>query len=381
MPSHKALQSYNIASVQFNVADVLLATDKLPEVPVKQAVEALLNPPPYRDAPVAGVPPAIIEACSSYRGSLLDGIWFHPVLAAVHMAFDEHRPLTLSPDMIWLMIAQGFAHHVNANAETLRDRFVSHVGTKTLSVRRDDFRKGSLENPWDEGLGEFSGQIRSHIGSSIHSLLCPQFTTTGPLERAAAEIVLMDTVRSYFYYELQTMCGIPRIILEGSVDDWERLIEHTQGLAQFDLNWWVDPLVGILKEFVAAAAGHPRRSFWQSIYKQFMASGGPTTTGWITAFFPYLRGYPALKRNKWLVSGGAALSSILFEDPRSDRFHADGPTTEKFPGGLCKVPFLWKYLTTEYSMEFLAGFIGVRQDAESLALRPEIGWAVRDAPA
>jgi hypothetical protein len=30
-------------------------------------------------------------------------------------------------------------------------------------------------------------------------------------------------------------------------------------------------------------------------------------------------------------------------------------------------------------MEFLGGFVGVRQDPGTLALRPEIGWAVRSA--
>jgi hypothetical protein len=29
-------------------------------------------------------------------------------------------------------------------------------------------------------------------------------------------------------------------------------------------------------------------------------------------------------------------------------------------------------------MQFLAGFVGIKQDEESLALRPEIGWAVRE---
>jgi hypothetical protein len=29
-------------------------------------------------------------------------------------------------------------------------------------------------------------------------------------------------------------------------------------------------------------------------------------------------------------------------------------------------------------MEFIAGFVGVAQDPETLCLRPEIGWAVRE---
>ena len=32
-----------------------------------------------------------------------------------------------------------------------------------------------------------------------------------------------------------------------------------------------------------------------------------------------------------------------------------------------------------FDMEFLGGFVGVGQDEETLAVRPEIGWAVREA--
>jgi hypothetical protein len=52
----------------------------------------------------------------------------HPLIEAVHTAFAEHYPLTLSPDDVWLCLAQGFALHVEANAEGLRSRFVRHQG-------------------------------------------------------------------------------------------------------------------------------------------------------------------------------------------------------------------------------------------------------------
>jgi hypothetical protein len=49
------------------------------------------------------------------------------------------------------------------------------------------------------------------------------------------------------------------------------------------------------------------------------------------------------------------------------------------PGGLSKVPCRWQCLDQYFEMEFLSGFLGVAQDEETLALRPEIGWAVREA--
>ena len=36
----------------------------------------------------------------------------HGLLRAVHLAYALHHPLALSPDAIWLSIAQGFAAHL-----------------------------------------------------------------------------------------------------------------------------------------------------------------------------------------------------------------------------------------------------------------------------
>src|ERR1700728_559348 len=74
----------------------------------------------------------------------------HGLLHAVHLAYADHRPLALSPDAIWLALAQGFAMHVHANAERLRGKFVRHEGQALLRVRRDDFVKGSPHNPWPQ---------------------------------------------------------------------------------------------------------------------------------------------------------------------------------------------------------------------------------------
>jgi hypothetical protein len=109
----------------------------------------------------------------------------HPFIGAVHTAFANHYPLTISPDHIWMCITQGLSNHVNANAEKLRSMFVKHkTGKETLSVKRDDFVKGDPNNPWPEVFDEFSEQIRDHIGAETHDLLTPEFTTTGPNEKA-----------------------------------------------------------------------------------------------------------------------------------------------------------------------------------------------------
>jgi hypothetical protein len=371
------------------VAKVSPAKAALSEVPYKTAVEALLTKPPSRwpgeTRRAVTRPTKPVEACSRYHGQLVAGVNFHPVVAAIHLAFNDHRPLVFSPDMLWLLVAQGFAHHVNANAHELRPQLVKHSGKVTIAVRRDDFVKGAPENPWPEVFGEFSSHIREHVGAMTHDLLLPNFSTTGAAERAAAEVVLLDAMESFFSYEFHTMCGIPQIVLEGATDDWVVLAERTRGLGQLGLGWWTEALAPILDEFVTASRGQANVRFWQSIYKLDGGSGGPYTNGWITAFFPYLKDWQtgrATIKSPWLAQGGKELQKLLYPPAKSDphRF-GHGPTTEAFPGGLARAPVLWNYLGHSYEMEFLGGFVGVRQEADTLRLRPEIGWAVREAVA
>ena len=98
----------------------------------------------------------------------------------------------------------------------------------------------------------------------------------------------MNTFKEYFSFICKTSCGIPEIKLEGTVDDWKQLCERALGLAQFDLQWWIDPLKIILDQFVAAKEGHVNKDFWSSIYKVRHGSGDPYISGWIIGLFPYI---------------------------------------------------------------------------------------------
>ncbi|MFT6486429.1 MAG: hypothetical protein ACJAWN_003167, partial [Neolewinella sp.] len=67
-------------------------------------------------------------------GGLMVKTSFHPFMEAMHTAYAKHYGMTISPDMIWLLISQGFALHINQNAEQLRGKFVDFDGKKKLHV-------------------------------------------------------------------------------------------------------------------------------------------------------------------------------------------------------------------------------------------------------
>jgi hypothetical protein len=193
--------------------------------------------------------------------------------------------------------------------------------------------------------------------------------------------VLLDAMQAFFSYEVHPVCGIPSITLEGTAEDWRTIAGRVREFSRFNLAWWVEPLQPVLEQFAAAAAGKVDREFWESIYKWqgSEGSGSPHVSGWVFKLFPYVvhpkakearlfglaSTAPPLRRNPWLTV------------PTSRH----GPGRDDFPCLPAKAPFLWKYGGTEYQMEFVAGLIGISQDSETLCLRPEIGWAIREARA
>ena len=302
------------------------------------------------------------EAHSKNSSNMIDDARYHPFLLSVHYAFSSHRPLIIKPDHIWLLIVQGFATYVDNNQKKLRSMFVKHKGKAKLKVRRDDFIKGNKNNPWEEVFPEFCKQIGAHIGTQNLALITAKFSTTTPVEQAAFQITLMDAMKHYFEYHCYTLCGIPAITLEGTPQDWKNLLIRARKLKKYKLDWWIKSLEPILQEFINASEGNINKMFWKSIYKELNGSGGASMRGWISKFFPYIVD----------SSGEANIINPIF------KYNYIRLRLNNFPYGISRAPFTWHYLTKEFKMEFLAGFIGVSHHKKTDRLKAEIGWVILD---
>lgn len=347
----------------FKVSDVEMATELLPTISYQNGVERILG--------------CSLEACCSQDVRLISNTPSpHGFLNAVDRAFTGHYSLILSPDIIWLCIIQGLAIHINSHAEELRNQLVYHQGKHTLEVRRDDFMKGSLDNNWSEVIAQFSGQIQEFTKGDIYSLIVADFSTTGAVERTVSEIVLMDMLKEYFEYDLYSLCGIPQITLEGTVADWQLIGQRVEKFTQFGLSWWLKSLSSLIERFIETAEGNINQKFWQSFYKDNGESGGPYVTGWINILFPYLYDSEASRfEDKLLFKRNDYIRAWM---KNINKYLGSGPPISDFPSSLSRVPFDWQYRDLCFNMELIGGFMGVSQNQETLALRPEIGWAIID---
>jgi len=129
----------------------------------------------------------------------------HSVVQAVYLAFSQHRPLVLTPDVIWITLAQGFAQHLNTHAEALRSRMVVHKGKVTLDAVALTL---ASSQDWAEVIQQWSTDIRSHIPAELYQLMLCDFSTTTPIIRTASQVVMLDAFQQYFDYALSLLSKI-----------------------------------------------------------------------------------------------------------------------------------------------------------------------------
>ena len=274
----------------------------------------------------------------------------------MYHAYADHRPFVLSPDMIWLLISQGFARHVSANPEELRHHFVDFSGKLSLMVTSTEITLNNPNSPWEKVFPEFTKQIAAHTGNEIINLLSSDFTTTTAVEKIASEITIMEAMKPYFEFIVETGCGIPEITLQGTTEDWQKILNKTKQLEKYDLAWWTKELEPVLKEFVNASKGKINKTFWKNMFKYHEQDYAPDIIdGWILKFFPYDKDGKRNKLKKLIGYGGNLPEEIVKVDLQC----LDIATGIKTP------------------LELWAGFFGLKQNSGNFALTPKIGWMIR----
>jgi hypothetical protein len=311
------------------------------------------------------IPPLNIVAQSELPDSLVAFYLTgrnHPFFYGMYQAYADHRPFALSPDMIWLLISQGFAQHVNADPEKMRRYFVQHSGKLSLIVKNNSITLDNPNSPWEDVFPEFTRQIAGHTGKDLVALMTADFSTTTPTSKIASEATLMYAMKNYFeFVVIMISCGIPEITLLGTPEDWQKVLEKTGRLAAYDLKWWTKELEPLLTEFVKASKGKVNKKFWQEMFKYHSPEKYATDNivdGWIVKFFPYDK---KGKRNnlKELEGCNNLPDEIVKVDLKHIELNPDDGTTIETP------------------LELWAGFVGSEQHEKTGELKPVIGWMIR----
>ena len=303
----------------------------------------------------------------SVTGEVVD-LGNRPVITGYLRAYQNHYPITISPDIIWLLICQGFSQHVNSNPEALRSMLVNFDSKKELVVTRNMVGTAGLSVfPWETVFPDFVKQITAYTGKELTESLVPAFSTTTPASRIAGQITIMESVKKFFNYKvIMVGCGIPEVTIEGSVEDWEKINKRLDYLSKYDLKWWTSELKPLIQKIIDTRRGKLDKSFWMNMvkyHKTGLYGSYDGIDGWLLKFYPYQ------ERN----GEGNGLTRSDFKEIKYIGL---------LPKEIASVPFIFEVqnglamTTASYKMEFWAGFMGVKQDKETFNIKPEIGWAV-----
>ena len=221
----------------------------------------------------------------------------HKVLLGYLNAYFNHCPIKLSPNVIWQLILNNFSEYVNINSEKLRKKFVNFEGKKKLIC----IKVGSIKdvNKYkDDLIKEFCDKITENIGKEITDILTPNFSTSTNETIIAGKASIMSTFKMFFdFYFGMASCGIPYIILEGNLNDWEKILEKLKYLSKYDFD--INLIEKDIIEIINTKKGKINLDFWRKIImktrekteERMPCSIFSTTverdfiTGWILHFF------------------------------------------------------------------------------------------------
>lgn len=290
--------------------------------------------------------------------------------ATLQGAFEAHFGVALRPEVIWHMVMDAVATVVKRHPDAYGAWFSHDPREKThVEVRDDSIAPGLESSDWGRTIGLFDAALRKAVPDGIMDVLLPELSTATAETRAASLVAFMDAASPYHTYGVHSFCGIPRIRLDGSPEDWATIARHASALRTVfaTLDWYFDDLCPVLDTIAEQAAGAPiDETFWRSIYHYEGGSGRSHVDGWSTVLLAYLRCRTGRGPVK-LIEKPAGHS-----DWRNDRH---GIAQGGIPSHVSTVDFTWNFMGTKMPMKFVGGVLGVDLEDEC-TLVPRLSYAV-----
>ena len=283
-------------------------------------------------------------------------------------AYKNHYPITISPDMIWILIMQGFSRFMEKYENLVRERFVNFTGKKDLKLERLQYSPyNASKEVWDGIIKEFVQKIGNNVGKEVVDNLECDFSTTSAVAKVTSQVCIMSAMKQYFTYRvLMAGCGISSITLEGSIKDWEKIKSKLEFLSTKALKWWTKHLIPIIDNIITTKKYYSTYGqlnqelidFWKGMIR--LKGEGDLydphmINGWIVKFIPNLSGEKP------------TIYEELLETNVPDQIIS------------CPMEITWLSMQgkrVDFSCSLFSGFYGMVQDKKTFNVKPVIGYAI-----
>ena len=189
------------------------------------------------------------------------------------MCWKNHYGVVISPTILWNMVLGNLAFEVNKNPKTYRKYFTDSDEKKEIIVDQG----GNLIN-----VELLINVLNGIISKNIMDDFFPDFTTNTDKSIIANYTSFLDMVSPYYNYGM-LLCGIPKIKILGTDEDWDLLgascVRVWTAIPEFEsyLNTVLDKINNII---------YNDADFSKFFSLQRCGSGSQVeVNGWITDFF------------------------------------------------------------------------------------------------
>jgi len=204
------------------------------------------------------------------------------------LAYNLHKPIEFRPDDFLLLLGIQVSFCMEKNAKKYMTNLVYHEGKKELSVKVRSVKDMDLF------IGKVVEKIKAEASGTLLNALTPEFTTTTNVDILVANATLMSVYKHYFNYNISVGCGLPEVVLLGTVEDWVLLREKCKSVKKImtDMDVFFDKfdqvIEGLVKTRLLSSSketDYPEvTEFWADMCKRTSVTGylpEPAYDGWI----------------------------------------------------------------------------------------------------
>lgn len=214
----------------------------------------------------------------------VEGQTQHNFINAILQAYNNHANLRITPDDILQCLTTVVSACVDKYSDRLRHVFVNHSGKETLKIQTDylDF---------EDIVEKMNEEIDKHVKVNLN--LESSFSTSTAITKTVSNLMKMSTFKSYFDYEIECLCGIAKVDLTGTLDDWMMLRQKAVNcITVFNrerlLVDWGKHFITVLDKLIETYKGNVDGRFWSLIIRDIpYGSGGQFKIGgWSRVLVP-----------------------------------------------------------------------------------------------
>lgn len=296
------------------------------------------------------------------------------VLESAGFAFRKEVPLIINVEDYRTHLLSELATWVNCDPEKFKSLFTISDKKETLTVEIPNIYE-CKEKDFTDLVNKWISQM--NVNDDVKSI----FKSKETIHDMCNKIALLDIGKNYYNYESTTMCGIPWITIEGTVEEWKQLYMDVQKVfRKFDLDFWLDEigLVNVLEHIIKTISGKVDVEWWNNYYKQgsVEGSGGyDYVTGYINGLFLF----NGIKVNEYRYKKQTHDIPEEIDIWGRNKVEINWESIVKineYSVKISKCDFTWKYMmSTPTNFILLSGLLGISQD-QSGAVRPAAKWMI-----